>query len=71
MTVKTSNVEPTWPTSDGAKVIEYSGLDDTTVAPEATETTTTTKRLPPDLEDRYGLVWVPELGAYQSRIVAG
>lgn len=52
MTVRTGSTEPTWPTKKGAKLIEYSGLDDTTlVAPPADDPT---PRLPPDLEDRYG-----------------
>lgn len=52
MTVRTGGTEPSWPTKKGAKLIEYSGLDDTTlVAPPVDPTP---PRLPPELEDRYG-----------------
>lgn len=59
MTVRTGNTEPTWPEKKGAKLIEYSELDDTTlVAPPVTPTR---PRLPPDLEERYGdSYWDPD-----------
>lgn len=60
MTVRTGNTEPVWPTKNGAKLIEYSELGDTTlVAPPATPPR---PRLPPDLEERYGdAYWDPEV----------
>ena len=52
MTVRTGSTEPTWPTKKGAKLIEYSELDGTTlVAPPEEDPT---PRLPPDIDDRYG-----------------
>lgn len=58
MTVRTGSTEPAWPTKKGAKIIEYSGLDATTlVAPPVEDAP---PRLPPDLEDRYGnRYWEP------------
>lgn len=59
MTVRTGTTEPAWPEKNGAKLIEYSGLDGTTlVAPPAD---TEPQRLPPDIADRYGnRYWDPD-----------
>jgi hypothetical protein len=48
--VKTSTVEPVWPTTEGAQVIEYSYGGTT---PNTTPGTPSTG-LPPDVEDEYG-----------------
>lgn len=52
MTVRTGSTEPTWPTKKGAKLIEYSELDGSTLV--APPNDPTPPRLPPDIEDRYG-----------------
>lgn len=53
MTVRTGTTEPTWPTKNGAKLIEYSGMDGTTlVAPPVDDEP---PRLPPEIEERYNL----------------
>ena len=61
MTVRTGSTEPTWPTKKGAKIIEYSELDGTTlVAPPEEDPT---PRLPPDIEDRYdNKYWIHDYG---------
>lgn len=63
MTVRTGSTEPVWPTKAGAKVIEYSELDDTTlVAPPVEDPAPT---LPPNIRDRYAnRYWDPDTLRY-------
>ena len=52
MTVKTGTIEPTWPTTEGGLVIEYSMAASLVVAPPPVEDPATPK-LPPGIGDRY------------------
>ncbi|GAB1407671.1 hypothetical protein MASR1M8_15900 [Thermomonas brevis] len=53
MTVKTGTVEPTWPTTEGGLVIEYSMAGAVVVVPPPVEDPAPPK-LPPGIGDRYG-----------------
>jgi len=63
MTVRTGATEPVWPEKKGAKLIEYSELEGTTlVAPPVSDPA---PQLPPDLDDRYNIKHGPgSFGVY-------